>query len=181
MNDAILAEQWRKTGNLMDLLNNEAWIQEADAEDASDEGMVEAGQALKPYVELIKNASPEALQRQRWYVRVLSILLPELKGWLKSWQLGRSFEVVYMEAQKRLYSHLRNLSPEQMDWIEALLAEKERALPDEQRVIRAQAVSMVAQMFTFEDWQAIADVAAQTMAHDILQIGQREGVPVATL
>jgi len=181
MNDAILAEQWKKTGNLMDLLNDEAWLQQADAEEASEGGMVEAGQALKPYVELIKNASPEALQRQRWYVRVLSILLPELKGWLESWQLGRSFEVVYMEAQKRLYSHLENLNPEQMDWIEALLAEKEKAIPDEQRVIRAQAVSMLAEMFTSEDWQAIADVAAQKIVHDILRIGQKEGVPTATL
>jgi hypothetical protein len=56
-----------------------------------------------------------------------------------------------MEAQKRLYGHLKNLTPEQMDWIEALLAEKEQVLPDEQKVIRAQAVSMLAQMFTSED------------------------------
>ena len=181
MNDAILAEQLRKTGNLMDLLNDEAWVREVDAKDARDEGMVEAGLALKPYVELIKNASPEVLQRQRWYVGVLSILLPELKGWLKSWQLGRSLEAVYIEAQKRLYGHLKNLSPEQAEWIEALLAEKEQALPDEQRVIRAQAVSMLSEIFTSEDWQAIADVAAQTMANDILQIGQREGVSAATL
>jgi hypothetical protein len=68
MNDAILAEQWKKTGNLMDLLNDEAWVQEADAEGAEDVGMVEAGLALKPYVELIENTSPEALQRQRWDV-----------------------------------------------------------------------------------------------------------------
>ena len=181
MNDAILAEQWKKTGNLMDLLNDEAWVREADAEGAEDEGMVEAGPALRSYVELIENASPEALQRQRWFLRVLSILLPELKGWLESWQLGRSFEAVYREAQKRLYCHLRNLNPEQTAWIEALLAEKEQALPDEQRIIRAQAVSMVAEMFTSEDWQAIADVAAQTMAHDILRIGQKEGVPAASL
>jgi ABC-type multidrug transport system fused ATPase/permease subunit len=176
MNDAILAEQWKKTGNLMDLLNDEAWVREADAEGAEDEGMVEAGPALRTYVELIENASPEALQRQRWFLRVLSILLPELKGLLESWQLGRSFEAVYMEVQQRLYGHLKNLTPEQTDWIEALLAEKEQALPDGQRVIRAQAVSMLAQMFTSEDWQAIADVAAQTMAHDILQMGKRAAV-----
>ena len=74
MNDAILAEQLRKTGNLLDLLNDEAWIREADADRASEEGTVEAGLGLQPYVELLKHASPEALQRQRWYVRVLSIL-----------------------------------------------------------------------------------------------------------
>jgi len=181
MNDAILAEQLRKTGNLMDLLNDEAWVREADADGAGAEGPVEAGLGLQPYVELLKNASPEALQRQRWTVKVLSILLPELKGWLESWHLGRSLEVVYMEAQQCLYRHLRNLTPEQTDWIEALLAEKEQALSDEQKVVRAQAVAMLAQIFTSEDWQAIANAAAQTVSNDILQMGQKAAVPVATL
>ena len=176
MNDAILAEQLRKTGNLMDLLNDEAWILEADADRASEEGMVEAGLGLLPYVEFLKEALPEALQRQRWTVRVLSILLPELKGWLESWQLGRSLEAVYMEAQKCLYGHLRHLTPEQTAWIRALLAEEEQALPNEQKVVRAEANAMLAQIFTTEDWQAIADVASQTMAKDILQMGQEAAV-----
>ena len=181
MNDAILAEQLRKTGNLMDLLNDEVWVREADADRAGEEGLVEAGLGLQPYLELLKHASPEALQRQRWTVKVLSILLPELKGWLESWHLGRSLEVVYMEAQKCLYDHLRNLTPEQTDWIEALLAEKEQALPEDQKVVRAQAVTMLAQMFTAEDWQAIADVASQTMAKDILQMGQEATVPTLAI
>jgi hypothetical protein len=114
-------------------------------------------------------------------VQVLSILLPELKGWLESWQLGRSLEVVYMEAQKCLYDQLRNLTPEQTDWIEALLAEKEQAIPDEQKVVRAQAAVMLAQIFTFEDWQAIANVASQTMAKDILQMGQEAAASTLTI
>ena len=61
MNDAILAEQLRKTGNLMDLLNDEAWVQAADADHASEEGPVKAGLGLLPYVEFLKNASPEIL------------------------------------------------------------------------------------------------------------------------
>ncbi|MFQ4140501.1 hypothetical protein PGN35_029715 [Nodosilinea sp. PGN35] len=181
MNDATLAEQLRKTGNLMDLLNDEAWIRETDADHASEEGTVEAGLGLQLYVELLKNASPEALQRQRWYVQVLSILLPELRGWLESWQLGRSLEVVYMEAQKCLYGHLRHLTPEQMTWIEMLLTEGEQALPNEQKVIRAEAIAMLAQIFTPEDWQAIAYVASQTMAKDILRMGQESAVPTLTI
>ena len=81
MNDAILAEQLRKTGNLMNLLNDKAWVREADGDHASEEGIFAAGLGLQPYVELLKVASLEALQRQRWYVWVLSVLLPELKGW----------------------------------------------------------------------------------------------------
>ena len=181
MNDAILAEQLRKTGNLMDLLNDEAWVRDADADHASEEGTVAAGLGLQPYWDLLKNAAPEALQQQRWTMRVLSVLLPELKGWLESWQLGRSLEVVYLEAQQCLCSHMRNLTPEQTAWIEALLAAKELALPDEQTVIRTQSVTMLAQIFTAEDWQAIANAAAQAMANDILQMGQSSAVPVVML
>ncbi|MEM1310419.1 MAG: hypothetical protein AAGF98_13170 [Cyanobacteria bacterium P01_H01_bin.153] len=167
MNDAILAEQLRKTGNLIDLLNNDNWVREADEED-----FVEAGLGLQPYVDLIKEASPETLRRQRWYVQVLSILLPEMKEWLASWQLGRSFEAVYIETQQRLYKHLEQLTSEQRDWIEALLAEDEQPLPDEQKVRRAQVITWLAQLFTPEDWQAISAIAAQTIAHDIQQLGQ---------
>ena len=183
MNDAILAEQLRKTGNLMDLLNDEAWVQDADADHASEEGTVEAGLGLQPYMNFLKDAAPEALQQQRWTMRVLSVLLPELKGWLDSWQLGRSLEVVYLEAQQCLCSHMRNLTPEQTAWIEALLAEaeKEQAPPDEPPSVRDQAVTMLAQIFTSEDWQAIANAAAQAMANDILQMGQSSAVPVVML
>jgi hypothetical protein len=167
MNDAILAEQLRKTGNLLDLLNDDDWVRNADEED-----FVEAGLGLQPYVDLIQRASPEALRRQRWYVRVLSILLPELKQWLESWQLGRSFEAVYMEAQRRLYKHLEQLTSEQQDWIEALLTEAEQAVPDEQKVIRAQATTWLAQLFTEEDWNAIAQAASQAIAHDIQHLAR---------
>lgn len=168
MNDAILAEQLRKTGNLMDLLNDDAWVQKADEEE-----WVEAGLGLKPYVDLLKGASPEALRRQRWYVRVLSILLPELQEWLASWQLGRSTEVVYMAAQQRLYRHLEQLTSEQTGWIEALLAEDEQSLPKEQKVMRPQVNTWLAQLFTPEDWQVIAQAASQAIAHDILKLGQQ--------
>lgn len=167
MNDAILAEQLRKTGNLLDLLNDDDWVRNADEED-----FVEAGLGLQPYIDLIQGASPDALRRQRWYVRVLSILLPELKQWLESWQLGRSFEAVYMEAQRRLYKHLEQLTSEQQDWIEALLAEAEQAVPKEQKVIRAQAITWLAQLFNEEDWNVIAQAAAQNIAHDIQHLAR---------
>jgi len=176
MNDAILAEQLKKTGNLLDLLNNDDWVRETEAIEAECDGQVEAGLGLESYVDLLKNASPEALQRQRWYVRVLSILLPEMKEWIASWQLGRSWEAVYMEAQQRLYQHMKQLTPEQADWIEALLAEHEQAIPDGQKVLRAQAITWLAQLFSEEDWQAIATTAAQTVANDIRQLGRQAAV-----
>ncbi|NJL86287.1 MAG: hypothetical protein HC886_10370 [Leptolyngbyaceae cyanobacterium SM1_1_3] len=66
-----------------------------------------------------------------------------------------------MEAQQRLYGHLRHLTPEQTAWIEVLLAEGEQALPNEQKVIRAEAIAMLAQMFTKEDWQGVGVAAPE--------------------
>jgi single-stranded DNA-binding protein len=62
-----------------------------------------------------------------------------------------------------------------------LLAEGEQTLPNEQKVVRAEAIAMLAQMFTPEDWQAMANAASQTMAKDILQMGQEAAVPTLTV
>jgi hypothetical protein len=48
MNDEILAQQLAKTGNLLDLFNDEAWLQETEAIEAECGGQVEAGLGLKP-------------------------------------------------------------------------------------------------------------------------------------
>jgi hypothetical protein len=61
------------------------------------------------------------------------------------------------------------------------LAEGEQALPNEQKVIRAEAIAMLAQMFTTDDWQAIAHVASQTMAKEILQMGREAAVLTLTI
>ena len=86
-----------------------------------------------------------------------------------------------MEAQKCLYDHLRHLTPEQRAWIERLLAEGDQALPNEQKVIQAETIAMLAQMFTTEDWQLIAHVASQTMAKDILKMGQEAAAPTLAI
>ena len=90
-----------------------------------------------------------------------SILLPELRTWLQSWDLGLSFEAVHGEARRRLYGRMERFIAEQAAWIEALLAEAKQPLPVEERTVRAQTTVMLAQMFTLEDWEALADTAAQ--------------------
>ncbi len=167
MDDQTLTQQLEKTGNLLDLLNDDAWL-EADDWD----GPIEAGPMMQPYLDMLKAASPEALKRQRQYMRLFSILLPELKAWLQSWELGCSFEAVYTEAQLRIYKHLKQPTPEQTDWINALVAEDDQNLPMEERKLRAQVVAMLSNLFTDEDWQTLANIAAQKMAKGVLQIAQ---------
>jgi hypothetical protein len=181
MNDEILAQQLEKTGNLLDLLNDDAWVRETEAIEAECGGQVEAGQGLKSYVEQLATVTPAAFRQQRRQVQLLSILLTALKAWLLSWELGRSFEAVYSEAQRRLFGHLQQPTPEQAIWLEALLAEDAQKISPEQKAVRSQAIAMLAQLFTEDDWQALAQTAAEEIAKGILQVRQQEMVQAAVV
>ena len=173
MNDEILAQQLAKTGNLLDLLNDEAWVRETEAIEAECGGQVEAGLGLTPYVEQLATVPPAAFREQRRQVQLLSILLPELKAWLQSWELGLSFEAVYIEAQRRLFEHLQQPTPEQANWLAALLAEDVQQIAPEQKTVRQHAIAKLAQLFIEDDWQAFAQTAAEETAKGILQVRQR--------
>jgi hypothetical protein len=175
MEDRILAEQLAKTGNLMDLCSGDDWLKEID--DPEEDGWVEAGLMAKPYVERLKAASPEDFKRQRRYMRLLSILSPELQRWLQTWHLGLSLEAVFVEAQQRVYAHLKQLTPEQQTWMDALLAEDDQSLPMAERAMRSQSVAMLLTLFTPDDWQAFARVAAEGMSQGVLQLAQTQTVP----
>lgn len=172
MNDEILAEQLKKTGNLMDLFNDKAFVREAAAIETECNGAVEAGLGLRSYVAQIESASPEALKRQRQCVKVLSILLPELQQWLEGWQLGSCFEAVYTEAQRLIYERLDDFMTEQQSWIHALLLEHEQGLPVASRSIRKEAITKLSELLTADGRQALADIAAQDMAKHIARAFQ---------
>lgn len=174
MDDPILAAQLAKVDELLYQPCDEAWI--AETSRIEGDGYIEAGPMVQPYVDRLKAASPEDFKRQRRYMRLLSILLPELKAWLQTWELGRSFEAVYTEAQRFTYEHLKQLTSEQEAWMEALLTEDEQK-PMEERVLRSQVVPMLSALFTQEDRQALADIAAQGMAEGVLQMVQVETTP----
>lgn len=172
MDDQILTQQLKKTGNLLDLLNEDNWWQGDDWD-----GPIEAGPMAQPYLDTLKAASPEALKRQRRYMRLFSILLPELKGWLQTWELGLSYDEVYTAAWRRIYEHLKQPTPEQTEWITALIAEDDQQLPMSERPLRAQVIPVISALLTQEDRQALADIAAQGMAQGVLQMLQVEPVP----
>jgi hypothetical protein len=176
MNDEILAQQLEKTGNLLDLLNDDAWVRETEAIEAECDGQVEAGLGLKGYVEQLATVTPSAFRQQRRQVQMLSILLPELKAWLQSWQLGLSFEAAYIEAQRRLFEHLQQPTPEQATWLEDLLAEDAQKIAPEQKTVRSQAIAGLTHMFSEADWHALAHTAAEATANGILQVRQREAI-----
>jgi hypothetical protein len=173
MDDQRLAEQLAKTGNLMDLTYNDDWW--ADVE--HDDGRVEAGEMAKPYVAYIDSLTPEQHRSLRQQMRLFSILYPELKAWIQSWELGCSFELVYMQARKLICKRLQQPTPEQTDWINALIVEDDQNLPRSKRTLRDQVIPMLSALLTQEDRQVLADIAAQGMAQGVLQMVQVDTAP----
>lgn len=172
MDDQRLAEQLAKTGNLMDVTYEDDWW-EADDWD----GPIETGVMAKPYVEYLNSLTPDQHRFLRWRMRLFSIVYPELEEWLQSWQLGRSFEAVHTEARRRISAHLRQPTPEQTEWINALIAEDDQNLPRSERRVRSQVVPMLSALLTQEDRQTLADIAARGIAQGVLQMAQVDTVP----
>lgn len=170
MDDQQLAEQLLKTGNLMDLAYSDDWW--ADVE--HDDGRVEAGEMAKPYVAYLDSLTPGQHRSLRQQMRLFSILYPELRAWLQTWELGCSFDAVYMQARKLICQRLQQPTSEQTDWINALIAEDDQNLPRSEWVLRSQVVPMLSALFTQEDRQALANIAAQGMAEGVLQMVQVE-------
>ncbi|NEP58715.1 MAG: hypothetical protein F6K31_17140 [Symploca sp. SIO2G7] len=176
MDDKRLAEQLAKTGKLMDLTYDDDWW--ADVE--HDDGRVEAGEMAKPYVAYLDSLTPEQHRSLRQQMRLFSILYPELKTWIQSWELGRSFDAVYLQARKCICKRLQKPTPEQTDWITTLIAEDDQNRPRSERPLRAQVIPMLSALLTQEDRQALADIAAQGMAQGVLQMVQVESAsPIA--
>ncbi len=172
MDDQRLAEQLRQTGNLLDILNEDDWWEGDDWD-----GPTEAGVMAIPYVKYLESLTPEQHRFLRWRMRLFSILYPELKEWLQSWQLGHSFEAVHTKARRLIYERLKHPTSEQTDWINALIAEDDQNLPRSERRLRSQVVPMLSALLTQEDRQALADIAAQGMAQGVLQMVHVETSP----
>jgi len=173
MDENQLTQQLEKTGNLMDLLNDSDWLQKNSAAADEETGFVEAGAGLSSYVEQLNQVSPEAFRVQKQQVKLLSILLPALHDWLKSWELGQSFEAVYAEAQRLVYGHLVEAMEIQSEWIETLLAA-------DKQTAHVQVKGRLPEMLCQEDWQILAKVAAQDMETRILHRAQlQSAMPIA--
>ena len=168
VNEQRLADQLKKTGNLMDLTFEPDWLAEA----AEDGGPVEAGITARPYSNYLKSLTQEQNNSLRLQAQLLSILLPELKQWIEGWGLGLSFEAVHLSARQILYKHLKELTEDQADWVSLLIDENSQALPVAEQSVRSQTSHILTQIFTAEDWHELAEVAAKGMAQTVLQISQ---------
>jgi hypothetical protein len=172
MDERRLAEQFAQTGNLMDLCAHEDWLKESAQVEADCGGRVEAGLALREYAARLGAPTVEQLQM----IKLQSILFTELRAWMESWQLGLSFEATYTEARRLIRYRLQHLSPEQHAWVRTLFADPDRDLVSDQQPVRSQSIAMLGHLLTQEDWQILANTAAQGMAVGVLQMRQLDVV-----
>ena len=170
MDNKLSTQSAEHYSDLVAQLNDPAWLKR-NAEIEGD-GWVEAGNGLQSYVELLKAVTPEAFREQKRQVRALSMLLPVLKQWLASWELGASFEVVYIEAQRLLFQQIQQASAARESWIEALIAAHEQGTREDYS--QAQLRKRLAEVLTSENWQALAQVAAQDAKKRVLQHSQAQ-------
>jgi hypothetical protein len=165
MNDRTLAEQYARTGNLMDLCQSETWLRESAQIEDESRGNVEAGLSMKAYAEAIATLTPEQSQAMRQQVKVQSMLFSGLQQWMQSWELGAGFEATYTIARRLIRQHLNEPAPEQKNAIDELLA-----MPNDER-LQEKRVALLSKMFSPEDWQTLAQSASQSISIRVLSIG----------
>jgi len=168
MNDQRRAEQIAMADELMRQLNDPVWLKQNA--DIDCDGWVDAGNGLQPYVAALKRLSTQEMRTIKAQARVLSMLLPVLRNWMESWELGASFEAVYIKAQTVLFYRIQKASFSQEDWFEELslaYAQGTRA-----KHPPAQLRKRLTEVLTQENWQALAKVAAQDTEKRVLQNSQ---------
>ncbi|MEL6779673.1 MAG: hypothetical protein AAFO06_20730 [Cyanobacteria bacterium J06597_16] len=172
MDDSILAKQYALTGDIMDICNDPEWQKESARIEDDCNGYIEAGLPMRGYVEQLQSLTPEQNEQVRQYAKLIHILFPELHKWVESWNLGAGFEEAHKVARSILTERWNSFAIEQEEWVKALIAEEESTEKAADKTVRQQTSAELAQMFTDQDWQKIADGAAQAVKQNVLQVGQ---------
>ncbi|MEL7144334.1 MAG: hypothetical protein AAFR25_03320 [Cyanobacteria bacterium J06629_19] len=167
MDDRKLAEQWAKTGSFMDLCLDEAWVRESARIEEECGGRIEAGLAMKACAQAKYDPALADVRKDlRRKMRLQSILFVELNRWMQGWDIGAAFEETYTEARQLVRAPLKQPSPALADWIEAVL-EEDKQPDDVDKPVRSQTRAQLALMMTDEDWEVLAQVAANTAAKSV--------------
>lgn len=113
VDEQTLAEQFAKTGNIMDLCRSEAWVRESARTETECDGRIEAGPAMKAYAEAKYDDSLDSVRKALGQqMRVQSILFVELRRWMEEWDIIIAFSPTHTEARKIVRVHLQQPTPE---------------------------------------------------------------------
>lgn len=164
MDDQKLAAQYDATGDLIDLCRTAVWLQEAVAVEAGG-SQVEAGLEMSSYAGALGELKTEQLQQIRQQMRVQSILFSGLRQWMESWDLGAGFEETYATARRLIRARLADLTPAQQATIDLLVKGQDRDINHD---TQQQAVELLSDLFSRNDWQAMTEVASKSIASQVL-------------
>jgi hypothetical protein len=171
MDDPTLATQYAQTRDLMDLCNNEAWLREsAQIEDGE---QVEAGLPMKGYSETVTSLTSEQHQQLRRQMKVQSILFTALHQWMESWDLGAGFDDTYAIARRLVRHRLAHPTSTQLATLDKFLAENVKPGSINTSAGK-QAITLLSEMFTQEDWQAMAEAASHSISSRVLSAGKTQ-------
>ena len=160
MDDQMLAAQRDKTGDIMDLARDEAWVRESARIEDECGGRIEAGLAMKAYAAAKYDPALADVRKElRRKMRLQSILFSELNCWMEEWDIGSAFEETYTEARQLVRAHLKQPSSVLLYWMEAVL-EEDKQPDDADKPVRAQTRAQLVLMMTDDDWKTLAQVAA---------------------
>jgi hypothetical protein len=178
MDDQLLAEQYAKTGNLMDLCSDPAWLEGSARIEDETGGQIEAGLVMRDYQRQVNALTSEQAKHLRSQVKVQSTLFMALHAWMNDWNLGAGFQETYTIARRLVRQHLAAPSPALQQFAEELLAEASPvgsgSKPTQQEVI-----ALLGEVFTTEDWQVMAETASRSIAAQVLKTGLMESKTVA--
>jgi len=173
MDDNTLAAQYAQTRDLMDLCNTDAWLRESIQIEDEVSTQVEAGLAMQEYHHTVNALKPDQLQHLRQQMRVQSVLFTGLQQWMDSWDLGAGFEDTYAIARRFIREHLANPTPTQQSLVERLWLEHSQ-LSSANPLQQQQVVAILSEMFTQENWQAMANAASHSISSRVLSAGQSQ-------
>jgi hypothetical protein len=170
MDDQLLAEQYAKTGNLMDLCSDPAWLEESARIEDETGGQVEAGLMMRAYQQQVNALTSEQAKHLRNQVKVQSTLFTALHAWMNDWNLGAGFQETYTIARRLVRQHLAEPSPALQQFVEGLLAAAS-PLDSGSKSTQQQVIQLLAEELTAEDWQVMAEAASQSIAAQVLKTG----------
>jgi hypothetical protein len=139
------------------------WLQTAvQLEEASEQDLQIGVQTSRPIA-----IEPTQLQTQLKRVKLLSILFGELRHLLERADLGSGTEAALVQGRQFIQARLSQLSLEQQEFFEALLAEAEANSAE--KPLRSQLHQMLCSLLTESDWQEIAQAAMSSLQAHLLE------------
>lgn len=139
------------------------WLQTAvQLEEASEQDLQIGVQPSRPLA-----IEPTQLQTQLKRVKLLSILFGELRHLLEQADLGAGTEAALVQGRRFIQARLSQLSLEQQEFFEALLAEAEANSVE--KPLRSQLHQRLCSLLTESDWQEIAQAATSSIQAHLLQ------------